>query len=523
MPKIKVDGVEVEAPPGKRLLEVLLGIGEPVDPPPVPRSASRRATNGPAGDVPYYCWHPGLQPAGNCRMCLVKVSTSRKLEVACMIVPTDNLEVTTKGPEVEAGRESVLEYMLVNHPLDCPVCDKAGECKLQDYTYEHRHGLSRFKEDKVIRHTKDLGPHIKIWGNRCISCTRCVRFCDEVSGTGELTIVARGDHSVADIHPDVPLDNPMSLNTVDICPVGALIDKNFLYQARVWFADRKPTVCTSCSRGCNVTATVYQGEVKRLQPRHNADVNGHWMCDQGRLEIGWVHSADRLGAKDVKGTTAALAAGLRAAQGKVAIVASTGATLEELHLLRTLSEGLGASVYFADHTVGERWVSKSGFAIETDKTPNRSGAERLFCTPLPTVDDLVRASATDAPGALLVVNQVPHVAWSDAFVALARRVPFVAVSDILANPLAEQAQIVFASACWAERDGTIQNRDGRVQRLRTLVPPPHGARPDHAWLQELLVALELRKASVSAEGVFRELFPTLDYGKAGLLGLEAGT
>jgi len=495
MPRIKVDGTEVEATPGKRLLEVLLGVGAPVDPPP------KRPGPGPAGDVPYYCWHPGLTPAGNCRMCLVKVSTSKKLEVSCMIVPTDGLEVTTKGPEVEAGREAVLEYMLANHPLDCPVCDKAGECKLQDYTYEHRHGLSRFKEDKVIRHTKDLGPHIKIWGNRCISCTRCVRFCDEISGTGELTLVARGDHAVADIHPDVPLDNPMSLNTVDICPVGALIDKNFLYQARVWFADRKPSVCTSCSRGCNVTATIYQGEVKRLQPRFNADVNGHWMCDHGRLEIDWIHSPDRLDAKHTKGTVAELAAGLKSAS-RVAIVASTGATLEELHLVGTLASSLGASVHFLERIAGERWVAKNGFAIETDKTPNRAGAERLFGSPLPSVNDLLGASET--PGALLVMNQIPHLEWSAALVALAQRVPFVAVSDILANPLLERANVVIASACWAERDGNVVNRDGRTQRIRTLVPAPHGAKTDLSWLQELLIALGLRKTSLSAEGVYRE-------------------
>jgi NADH dehydrogenase/NADH:ubiquinone oxidoreductase subunit G len=172
-------------------------------------------------------------------------------------------------------------------------------------------------------------------------------------------------------------------------------------------------------------------------------------------------------------------------------------------LIRTLASSLGASVHFLERTVGERWVAKSGFAIETDKTPNRAGAERLFGSPLPTVDDLARGSEK-VPGALLVVNQIPHLAWSEGLVRLAERVPFVAVSDILANPLLDRAQVVIASACWAERDGNIVNRDGRTQRIRTLVAPPHGARTDIAWLQELLVALGLRKTSLSAEGVYKE-------------------
>ncbi|HLF93817.1 MAG TPA: 2Fe-2S iron-sulfur cluster-binding protein, partial [Planctomycetota bacterium] len=273
MPKIKVNGKEVEAPPGEKLLKVLLDQGT---------------------FVPHYCWHPGLQPAGNCRMCLVKVSNSRKLEVSCMYPTGDNLEVTTEGPEVDAGRKAVMEYLLINHPLDCPICDKAGECDLQDYTYKYRGGLSRFDEEKNIRHTKDLGPNIRIWGNRCIVCTRCVRFCEEVSGTGEMCVINRGDRSVVDVFPGIPVDNPLSLNVVDLCPVGALIDKNFMYSARVWFAKKQESVCASCSRGCNSELTVLDNDIKRLQPRPNPDVNQYWMCDEGRLNTRYVASDRRL-------------------------------------------------------------------------------------------------------------------------------------------------------------------------------------------------------------------------------------
>jgi NADH-quinone oxidoreductase subunit G len=498
MPEIKVNGAQMSCPPGKRLLDFLTEQGVV---------------------VPHYCWHPGLPPHGNCRMCLVKVSTSRKLEVSCMIMPSEGMEVWTEGPEVDKGRESVLEYMLINHPLDCPICDKAGECKLQDHTYDYRHGLSRFQESKVIKHTKDLGPNIKIWGNRCISCTRCVRFCEEISGTGELTIAYRGDHSVADTHPSIPLDNPMSLNTVDICPVGALIDKNFLYQARVWFAKRTDSICTGCSRGCNVTGTVYKGELKRLQPRHNDAVNGYWMCDAGRLGIGHIRSDRRL--KQGKGTIRALAEGLKAARGKVAILGSTSHTLEEMYLLRQLADATAGRLAFLTKEAGERWVSKSGFVIETDKTSNRTGALAMFGQ-LKGEDEIIRAIDAGEVTALLVTNQIPELQFSERLLTAARKVSFLAVADLLDSPLSAAAQVVIPAACWAEKDGAIMNRDGRIQRLQVLVPPPGGATPDVAWLQDVLVALGARPTAISAEGVFKSAWPGLDYGQVGPLGKVPG-
>ncbi len=317
MPKIKVNGKDVEAPPGEKLLKVLLDQGT---------------------FVPHYCWHPGLQPAGNCRMCLVKGSNSRKLEVSCMYPTSDNLEVTTESPEVDAGRKAVMEYLLINHPLDCPICDKAGECDLQDYTYKYRQGVSRFEEAKNIRHTKDLGPNIRIWGNRCIVCTRCVRFCGEVAGTGELCVIERGDRSVVDVFPGIPIDNPLSLNVVDICPVGALIDKNFMYQARVWFTKKTESVCASCSRGCNIELTTMDNDIKRLQPRANAEGNQHWMCDEGRLNHKYVASERRL----LKGTGAPAEIASEGKRLKFAGIVSTYATIEELWLFKKLMEEVGS-------------------------------------------------------------------------------------------------------------------------------------------------------------------------------------
>ncbi len=494
MPKIKVDGQELEVAPGRKLLDVLEEHGT---------------------HVPHFCWHPGLKPHGNCRMCLVKVNNSRKLEVSCMYPCTDNLEVTTKGPEIEAARKTVMEFLLINHPLDCPICDKAGECMLQDHTYKYRHGLSRFHEDKVIKETKDLGPTVRIWGNRCISCTRCIRFTDDVVGTGELSLVNRGDHGMADVHPDVPLDNPMSLNVVDICPVGALIDKSFLFQARVWFTERIETTCTSCSRGCNVTATMHKGEVKRLQPRRNDDVNGFWMCDAGRLDIEWLKSPARLrtargGAKDV-------ADQLRSAAGRVGIILSTSATLEEMFLAKQLATAVNGRIGFVSLDQGTRWVSKSGFAIETDKTANRRGAATLFGKNLGFEDVTAGIHSGDLTH-LVVINAIPNLAWPEDIRDATKKVSWLAVADVLESDLSTRAAVVIPSAAWAEKDGTIVNRDGRVQRLRRLHDAPGAAVSDASWLQEVLVHLGARKTVVSAEGVFREAFPGMDYGKVGNMG-----
>ena len=493
MPKILVNGKEIETDGKDKLIKVLFDNGT---------------------FVPHYCWHPGLQPAGNCRMCLVKVSNSRKLEVACMYPVTDKLEVTTEGPEVEAARKQVQEFLLINHPLDCPICDKAGECDLQDYTYTYRGGLSRFEEDKNIRPTKDLGPNVRIWGNRCIVCTRCVRFSEEVAGTGELCVVNRGDRSVVDVFPGIPLDNPLSLNVVDICPVGALIDKNFMYSARVWFTQRKDTVCASCARGCNVEATVHENEIKRLVPRPNLDVNQYWMCDEGRLNTGYVSSPRRL----LKGAGSGREVGEAGKSLKFALVVSTYATVEELWLVKKLAQALKAvEVGFLTLTRGQTRTFGQGFTIEADKTPNRAYAERLFGKEAVAAGWKPAAEAvlSGRANALLVLNGIPDVPPAPELVEAARKAEFVGVSDILKNPIGEFANVVLPAAAWAEKDGTFMNFQGRLQRIRKAVEPPVSARPESEWLQEALVALGERAAALSAEGVFKEAFPELDFGKVG--------
>ncbi|HZN61069.1 MAG TPA: 2Fe-2S iron-sulfur cluster-binding protein [Planctomycetota bacterium] len=509
MAKIKLNGKDMDVPAGKPLLQGCLDAG---------------------AYVPHYCYHPGLTPAGNCRMCLVKVSNSRKLEASCMYPASDGLEVTTEGPEVEKARRDVMEFLLINHPLDCPICDKAGECALQDYTYTYRGGLSRFQEPKNIRPTKDLGPNIKIWGNRCIVCTRCVRFTDEISGSGELCVVNRGDHSVVDVFPGVPIDNPLSLNVVDICPVGALIDKNFLFAARVWFAQQTKTVCGSCSRGCNGTITALDGQIKRFIARSNPDVNQFWMCDEGRLNHKFVRSEKRLTV--ARGTARELASAAQAiaakhGEGSVGGIVSAWNTVEEMYLFRKLMGALKARYPgLLTLTRGERQKFPGGFVIENDKTPNRAGGAILYGAECAEagLEGMVSAAASGRLKGLIVLNGIPDFEYPEALVAAARKLEFLAVLDIQASPLSDAAHVLLPGATWAEKDGTFVNIDRRAQRIRRAVAPPGSAAPEIEALQNALVDLGARERVVSAEGVFREVakdvkeFAGLDYGRLGLQG-----
>jgi len=509
MAKIKLNGKEMEVPAGKPLLQGCLDAG---------------------AYVPHYCYHPGLTPAGNCRMCLVKVSNSRKLEASCMYPASNGLEVTTEGPEVDKARRDVMEFLLINHPLDCPICDKAGECALQDYTYKYRAGLSRFQEPKTIRHTKDLGPNIKIWGNRCIVCTRCVRFTDEISGSGELCVVNRGDHSVVDVFPGVPIDNPLSLNVVDICPVGALIDKNFLFAARVWFAQETKTACGSCSRGCNATVTALDGQIKRIVARANPDVNKFWMCDEGRLNHKFVRSEKRLTV--AVGTARELASAAKAVvakhgAGSLGGIVSAWNTVEEMFLFRQLMAALKARYPgMLTLTRGERQTFPGGFVIENDRTPNRAGGSILFGAAAADAGlaGVISAVQSGQLRGLIVLNGIPDFAFPEPLVAAARKLEFLAVIDILKSPLSHLAHVVLPGAAWAEKDGTFVNVDRRAQRIRRAVAPPGAAASEIEALQNALVELGARERVLSAEGVFREVakevreFAGLDYGRLGLKG-----
>jgi NADH-quinone oxidoreductase subunit G len=520
---IKADGREIQAEAGSPLLQVLLDNGI---------------------FVPHYCYHPALSVAGNCRMCLVRIAGRPKLETSCTVRVTAPMEVETASPDVVKARQDVLEFLLINHPLDCPVCDQAGECLLQDYSYTYGRDKSRFREPKVIRGSRPLGPLVHYWGNRCIVCTRCVRFCDEIAGTGELAVTGRGDHSEIDVFDGLPLDNPLSGNVVDICPVGALLNRDFLYSARVWFLKTTSSVCAGCGRGCNILVDALGQEIKRLRPRLNRAVNDWWICDAGRMSHRSVTRPDRLRAHRIRGVDGAPST-VRAASaardrledavrrhGKDAVagVASAFVTNEELYLFRRLLDRFGIAIRGClARRAGEDRRFPGGFVIEAEKAPNRNGAETLLGPVLDGgMDRLADAVRDQSVRALVILGGDLEGGLSPQLQEMGERAEVPLLIDTRESPLASRAEVLLAGAAWAEKDGTFVNSGGRIQRLARAVEPPGDARPERELLQEMLLAAGERKQVVSAESVFQEMVAQipgwggLTWRGVGPLGIQPG-
>src|SRR5437016_333018 len=392
--KVRVDGREIEAPKT---------MPDPISGKPLPTTMIQACALANV-DVPHYCYHPKLPVAGNCRMCLVefgspalgpdrkpiinpggttKITKSPRPAIACATPISPGMEIYTNTPAVKQMRESVLEFLLINHPLDCPICDQAGECKLQEYSVDYGRSESRFVESKVHKPNRvDLGPRIVLDDERCILCTRCVRFTKDVVGDDALGIVNRGSYSTLTAYPGRVFDNNYTLNTVDICPVGALTSKDFRFQMRVWFLKETKSVCASCATGCNIIIGSREGKVYRFEPRQNDAVNACWMCDYGRLNYKWIGRDDRLTAIETRASKAAgqsvswtaviaeISQKLKQAPlGSIAIVASARQTNEELYLLSKLAKKANAITDSIPRTgEGDKLL------LNTDRNPNNNGA-----------------------------------------------------------------------------------------------------------------------------------------------------
>lgn len=537
--KFKLNGVELQVPAGTNLIEAARDQGV---------------------HIPYYCYHPGLTPAGNCRMCLVEASNSKKPIPACTTPVTEGLDIQTDSEGARKARAGVLELMLINHPLDCPICDKSGECMLQDHTFRHGKDRSRMVEPKELKHTKDLGNDIYIWGNRCIVCTRCVRFCDEISGTSELTVIERGDRSVIDVFPGYPLQNSLSGNVVDICPVGALISRDFLYTARVWYQKKVDSICTGCARGCNIEVQVKDNLVRRLVPRHNPGVNDYWMCDHGRHDIGYILGERRslgywLGAshdpaKAGKAVAEALDRIFKAhGAGHVGLVASAFQTNEELYLARRLVEGVGGarnSMAALARPAGQEEVFKKGFRVSADKNPNRRGVEALLgggaFDRLEAISEKVESGSLRA---LVLWSDRPHLLLGEGpgearLLAALEKLEALVVFQLERGAALPDKALRLPTTAFSEKDGTMVNEDGRIQRLRPATQLPRGLRTEVDVLQEALRHLtpgagapgdqadrDRWDGALSAEGVFRKLgaelgVPGASYKEVGKLGIPPG-
>jgi NADH-quinone oxidoreductase subunit G len=500
MPTVEIDGRKIEVPDGTTVMQ----------------AAERLAI-----EIPHYCWHPGLSIAGNCRMCLVDIEKSPKLQIACNTRVTDGMIVSTTSEKTRVAQKAVLELLLVNHPIDCPICDQAGECKLQEYYMDYDRQRSRIDlPDKVRKKkAKAIGPLVMLDQERCVLCSRCVRFCDEVTHTSELAFYSRGNHTELDVAPGRTLDNPYSANVVDICPVGALTNRDFRFQARVWYLERSDSVCGACANGCNMHVYEREGRIYRFQPRENMAVNQYWMCDAGRLSYHGLQGEGRLAQafwRTEEGfESAQLPAAVRVVAGKlqdltkahgpgaVGILASAQSPNEELHLLRRLAARLSAKL------AGIAWSPPDAFhddfLIKADKNPNTKGLALQGIATDGAADELLRAAA-DGRLQALVLHRCDLTAWKgDAARSALERVPYLVVLDTDRRETTQFASVVLPIGTYVESDGTFTNHAGRVQRFLRAVAPPGEALPGWQVLAQLVATLTAETPVASAAAVFDAL------------------
>ena len=433
-------------------------------------------------NIPHFCWHPRLSIAGNCRICLVEIEKMPKLAISCQTMAADGMVVKTESEKVVNAREAVMEFLLINHPLDCPICDEAGECKLQDYAYQYSAGQSRFDFEKVRKPKRvELGPKVTLDTERCIMCSRCVRFCDEIAEKPQLVFTQRNDHVELTTFPGSQLDNPYSMNTIDLCPVGALTSSDFRFKSRVWELSATETICQGCSRGCNVKMWVRNNQILRLTPRLNPEVNDYWMCDRGRLEtFRQVNADDRIHGPMIRKegelvevgwdeAVAALGSDLKTFKpSEIAAVASPFATNEDNYLFRRLMSQLGADQFtIVPH---EDPSDADDFLITSDKTPNNRGAALAAASDgRKTIDHLALATKIRAGEIKLLYVMEEDIGAIPEFEDVLPKLEVLAVHASNHSRTTKHADIVLASSTYAEKHGTMINVAGRVQRIRPAV------------------------------------------------------
>ena len=514
MPRVTIDGKEMEVAAGTTILQACLARGR---------------------EIPHYCYHDGLTIAGNCRMCLVDVEKQPKLVIGCYTPVAEGMVVHTDNDKVKKARTAMMEFFLINHPLDCPICDQAGECRLQDYAVSYGSGTSRYTEPKLaLAKAVDIGAHVTLDQERCIQCSRCIRFCDEITKTGELGFFERGERSQIGIFPGRRLDNPYSGNVVDLCPVGALTLKEFRFQTRVWYLKNTPSICAGCARGCNVVVGVGQQQtlmttsgqlddrVKRIVPRVNTEVNDWWICDEGRLSYQREQSSKRPEGPVVAGgkatyddaiAQAASALAVAARAGTLGAVFSPRLTCEDLFAWKTALEALGKAATGV-HVL--KRGADDDLLMRADKGANSTGATWIVGTGAPpegvktllVLGDTLDAADTYAPDPKAEA-QIVHVG------------PFVSAAS-------ERAAVSIPAASWSEADGTFVNFEGRAQRVLRCHLPLGEARPGWRIALDVLAAAGVAApAWTSADDVLASLtsripeFQGITPEALGLLGVPA--
>jgi len=505
MPKCTIDGRQIEVAPGTTVLQAAL-----------------------AHDIhiQHFCWHPDLPVDGNCRTCMIEVEKMPKLQIACNTVIAEGMVIHTKSPKATEAQRTALEFLLVNHPIDCPVCDQAGECYLQDNYM--RYGLYGSKielEDKVHkRKVVDLGP-IMLDAERCVLCSRCLRFEDVVTGTNTLQFVNRGDHTQITTFDGGGIAHEYAGNLADVCPVGALLSKDFRFKMRVWFLKTHESVCPGCSTGCNVYVDERDGEVQRLRPRRNPDVNASWICDPGRALYKQIAVTERVTGARVRGPAGwagasvadaldRVAAALKAAGSASAFVASPQGTNEDLFAWKALAEAVGGKLDFRVGDPQQKLQERIDNVLQrADRNPNTQGCldQGLGKDGIGAILAACRSGAVKA----LVLQGTELLRTTEAVDAIAN-VPFVAVMATHEGPELDRTSLVLPAAMWAEVAGTFTNYQRRVQRLAAAVPAPGDAQSRF----ELAAGVLSRLGRPLAAATAREAFALLAKATPGYAGLD---
>jgi NADH-quinone oxidoreductase subunit G len=461
LPKLIIDNKEVEFTQGQTVIEAAKASGI---------------------KIPHFCWHPGLSVSGNCRICLVEVEKLPKLAIACSTTATDGMVVHTKTEKVVSAQNAVMEFLLINHPLDCPICDEAGECKLQDYAFKYSNGISRFDEEKNHKDKRvSLGPNVMFDQERCISCSRCIRFCDEIAKEPQLTFVQRGEKVTIKTFPGKELDNPYSMNVIEICPVGALTSKDFRFRSRVWDMSFTDSVCPGCSRGCNSIMGVRQNEILRIEPRFNSEVNNWWLCDWGRLNTikDYNNEKVRMNLPKIKpeetsageeklievGWEEAVSKSVSMLTGKtrkILFIASPFSTLEDNYALKKFAGEVFEckELYYIPHydeSFGDDILRKS------DKTPNSTGLKALGIHPV--TEELTKNIHDGKYKAVYVIND--SLDRSPDMAKLISKFEAKVFHLNKKNQFASSnADVIFSESSYTEINGTFMNFQGRLQRIR---------------------------------------------------------
>lgn len=502
MPTITIDGKQFEFEQGQTILDVAHDNGM---------------------SIPHYCYHPSLSVVASCRICLAEVwapnpRNDNKLEPMPKLLPTcqepagDGQVVYTDSPKAIANQKAVMEMFLNHHPIDCAVCDQAGECTLQDYAYEYGRGVRRCDIEKITQSKKDIGDHIMLYGDRCIMCTRCVRFTDEITGTSELYIEGRDASECIDVFPGIGINNELSGNVIDICPVGALLDKDFMFTQRVWLLSTTPSIDPLTSSGDNINIEHNENKIYRVKPRTNLDVNQYWITDEVRY--GWKFVYDEFRISEMTEDAETVAAGKLQQATKVALLVSPMISCEDAWLLGSLVRGLDSEAIIGIGPVpidGEDKTFKSGFTVRSEKAPNARGVRRALGDVLEY--EAWKSKVGDAD-TVVVTGNYPE-SWDTPTIGDDQTLILI---DTIQNELTERANVFLPATTWAEKAGTFENHSNTLQLFEQALQPTGDAQAEGQIAMNLQALVDNMQTTTFNPATVRRRMA--DAGIAGMLEVE---